>query len=201
MIESGDSQLYICLDLNCPHYQISLEEQASYISNLRKHLKNGEKSNLLTYHKENPLYRNEFITVVNDMSVTQETLDLSKHFDHCTVSKMVYKYDENSKETNQRGNVFFDGGVSCAINQVQCKNTFGLPAPNERSINSTMADEYRAFCNTSEDLLLKAALKLLPLKCVGKEKLLYMIPPYNKLFSSNSSLHATRYAITNKKMY
>eukprot|EP00957_Ditylum_brightwellii_P075045 5702656-Ditylum_brightwellii.AAC.1 len=116
------------------------------------------------------------------MDVIKETVQLSKHFEFSTVLKVVHKYDENSQEKDRCGNVFFDHGISSAMNQVQCKTVFGLPIPKERSINFSMSAEYNAFYNTSEDLLLQATRKLLPLKCIVKEELLYMIPPCNKLF-------------------
>ena len=94
---------------------------------------------------------------------------------------------------------FFDRGLSCNQNLMRTSSVFGLACPRLRAVNSTMTDEDKQFCFQAEKQLMVATEKHLPQKCLGKEHMLYMVPPENKLFMPDPTMlfPATRFALTN----
>ena len=196
IIEPCEQQLYVCMDLYNPHYQVSSDERPPFLKALGK-VNHGK---IEWYTKETALKTNEFLTVVNDMTLHPLLTDLSEHFTFDTGSKLVDKYKETEKKDAGRGNIFFDRGFSCGKNLGPTKDLLGLPVSRKRSVNTQMDKCDVEICEQAEEKLLKAMKHFLPSVCKGKESKLYMVPKTVTLVtkSEKQSFHAARYAKTDK---
>ena len=177
-------------------------ERRQYISTLQHFIDHNDTATFVVYRKEEQFTTNDFLTVVNDAQHCNETRALSKHFSHDMVLQLVEQYKESSDKVDAgRGNIFFDKGLCCSKNMGRSLEHYGLAVPRSRSVDTTMNSKDKEFCCMAERLLLDATKQVLPLKCKGKEKLLYSVPNTNKMFHTDTSksFHATRYAVTNSE--
>ena len=136
---SSDFQLYVCADLNCPHYQVGKTECRQYISTLQHFIDHNVTATFVVYQKEEQFTTNDFLTVVNDAQHCNDTRALSKHFSHAMVLQLVEQYKESSDKVDAgRGNIFFDKGLCCSKNMGRSSEHYGLAVPWSRSVDTTM---------------------------------------------------------------
>ena len=188
IVEPSKHQLYIAMNLRNPHYQVGISERVNFIKALSKKMNKTASESLFLYPRTAEFITNHFMTVINDETGTAKLRDLAEFITFDRIWCLVQKYQEIDKVDGGRGNLFFDRGISCSQNQSRSKEALGLAVPCPRAINKKMSEEDRQFCMKAEKLLLAATRKALPLPCKGKENKLYMVPPENKKFMTESSL-------------
>jgi len=201
VIEISPIQLYIAADLNLPHYQVGKQELKEYKKKLYAHVKKHPLSKLLVYSKKTKVIQNKFLTVVNDMSLSQNLIALMNHLVPEQMARIVHLHKQGNEGDVSRGNLFFDRGLCSGKNQKRSVEFMGIAIPQLHSIKPDLSSKDRAFCDMGEKLLMSAAKEWLPHSCQGSKKYLYNVPNVNAeiLRMFGLTFHATRYALTNDK--
>ena len=77
IIEPAELQMYVCMDLNCPHYQVSKTERGSFLHKLQEFTSEHPEHVIKTYSKDVDYTTNSFLTVSNGTATIGA---LSKHY-------------------------------------------------------------------------------------------------------------------------
>ena len=93
-----------------PHYQVPPTSAHQYLETLKKHVTVHTDIYTAVFYFGVKIYRNEYITVLNDMDWLPCLGEISNHlcFDYVGSLIMDHKYIGN--EDSGRGNVYFDRG-------------------------------------------------------------------------------------------
>ena len=108
IIEPSPQQLYVAMDLFCPHYQVEKAKIKQYLNNLAAFV-NAAYNNVDPVHfydKEVSKSQGEFLTVINNMSIHPSSSQLATHFSHSTAKSIIDKHKEIGKDDAGQGNIF-----------------------------------------------------------------------------------------------
>ena len=83
----------------------------------------------------NEIYRNEYITIVNDMDWIPCIGELSNHFCFDYVGSIITNQEYIVNEDDGRGNIYFDRGKASPQCHNRQKYFFGLYVPDDRRVD------------------------------------------------------------------
>ena len=113
------------MNLCVTHYQVYPTSSHQYLEALKKHVILHKDISTAFFYLWYKIYRNEYLTVVNDMDWIPCLQELSNHicFDH--VGSIIMNNKDVGNENAGRGNVYFERGKASAQFQKSQKGFLG----------------------------------------------------------------------------
>ena len=107
IILSLEQHFYIAINLCVPNYQVPPTTAYKYLEALQIHVTVQKDISITVFNLEDKIYRNEYITFVNDMDWLPCLGELSNHFYFDYVGSLIMNHKYIGNEDAGRSNVYF----------------------------------------------------------------------------------------------
>ena len=135
------------MNLCVPHYQVPPTSAHQYLEDLKNHVTVHKDISTAVFNLGDTIFRNEYITVVNDMYWLPCLGELYIHLCYDYVVSIIINHMYIGNEYAGRGNVYFDRGKASSQCQNRQKYFVGLSVTDDRRVDHKLTEEEIIFCD------------------------------------------------------